>query len=313
MPPLGSAIEGNPKPSEYPPGLDSDFEDNECEWDLAVTHKRNEELRQRESVKEFFAQIRTIESLWNQETRDWFGLLPHIMGTEAIPLFENSADGVSEDYQLHPSYSWLTLGEEVNDPDEDFYRLGKAGLQMSHLFIPLGRLFVNAENGNRFNARCNSSRSRLTRWTGYEVFVSSDLALWIVFDEKSPASNARPWYPVSCGIMDSCNSEPFEPTFGMARLLPSLNKLEYATFKDVMASIKDAHWCVQMRISEVEKSEVKLSERYQVRTPSQDTALAIGKRKQMSRRGESAFVNKNRDKLREANPDLKFGKSSALQ
>ena len=61
LPPLGSAMEENPKPSD-PPGLDSDFEEIECEWDLAVTHKRNEELRQRESVKEFFAKIRTIES-----------------------------------------------------------------------------------------------------------------------------------------------------------------------------------------------------------------------------------------------------------
>lgn len=35
------------------PSLGRDEEDMEVEWDLAVTHNRNEELRQRNSVKQF--------------------------------------------------------------------------------------------------------------------------------------------------------------------------------------------------------------------------------------------------------------------
>lgn len=196
------------------PGLGRDKEDIEFEWDLAVTHNRNEELRQRTSVKQFFAKISTIESLCDQETRDWLGSLPHHMRREVIPLFESSIDGVFEDYQLYPSYSWLIKGKIAKNPDLDFYHLScveNTEPQMGGLFMPLGRLFVNADNGNHFNERCNSNRSRLTRWTGYEVFISNDMAIWIVFDGHSFASHARPWYPVSCGI-----TEPFEP--GIARL-----------------------------------------------------------------------------------------------
>lgn len=130
---------------------------------------------------------------------------------------------------------------------------------------PLGRLFVNADNGNHFNKRCNSNRSRLTRWTGYEVFVSNDLAIWIVFHGHSFASHARPWYPVSCGI-----TEPFER--GIARLLPSLSELEHATFENAMTSIKATHQAGEMRIDEVRRARWRrareIKQRYLPRTPS---------------------------------------------
>ena len=112
----------------------------EVEWDLAVTHNRNEELKQRNSVKQFFAKVSTIESLWDQETGDWLGSLPHHMRREAIPLFESSIDGVFEDYQLYPSYSLLTKGKIAKDPDLDFYHLScvdNTEPQMPRLFMPL--------------------------------------------------------------------------------------------------------------------------------------------------------------------------------
>jgi len=115
-------------------------------------------------VKQFFARVRNVKSLWDQKTRDWLGSLPHDMCREAIPLFENKIDGVSEGYQLYPTYGWLTLGKTAKDPDLDFYHLScveNAELQKPRLFMPLGRLFVNAENGNRLNERCSSNRSRL--------------------------------------------------------------------------------------------------------------------------------------------------------
>ena len=226
------------------------------EWDLAVTHRRNEELRQRDEVKQFFAKINTIESFWDQESRTWLRSFPYLMRREAIPLFESSIGDFFEDYQLHPSYSWLPQGKIAQDPDLMLYRLSCAEnveLQIPHFFIPLDRLFVNAENGNRFEKRCDSSRSRLTRWTGYELFISNDLAVWMVFDEDSFASHARPWYPVSCGISQFCNR-------GIARLLPSLNELEHVTVEDAIESIKTTHKAGKMRIDEVEKSEVEKSE-----------------------------------------------------
>lgn len=64
------------------------------------------------------------------------------MRREAIPLFESSIDGVFEDYQLYPSYSWLTKGKITKDPDLDFYHLScveNTEPQMPRLFMPLGR------------------------------------------------------------------------------------------------------------------------------------------------------------------------------
>lgn len=172
----------NTHDQDHSSSLDSDSEDIENEWDLAVTHERNEELRKEERVRQFFAKVKTIteKSIWDQDIREWLRSLPFYMRGQAIPLFEDDTEGVSEDYQLHLGYSWLPSGEAAQDPDPHFYRLSSARnsspvsssywMSWEILYIPLGRLFVNAPNGNRFNERCNSKRSRLSRWTGYEVF-----------------------------------------------------------------------------------------------------------------------------------------------
>lgn len=231
--------------------MDED-EDIEIEWDLAITNQRNAELRQRNRVKEFFAKVKNIKSVWDKDAREWLATLPHTMCGEAIPLFESNVDGVLEDYQLHPSYSWLTQGVNVEDPDIDFHQLSDTELRkhQNRLFIPLGRLFVNAANGNRFNERGPRNRSRLTRWTGYEVFVADNLGLWIAFDGHSLASHAPLWYPVPCGLT-------IDFDFGIACLLPSLSELEHATFDDARASMETTHQTGLMVINEAEKSDVK--------------------------------------------------------
>jgi hypothetical protein len=328
-----------------PSGLSQDNDDIEVKWDLAMTHVRNEELRERNSVKQFFAKVSTIESLQEQETRDWFASLPHDMRKEVIPLFESS-DGSSEDYQLYPSYSWLAgTGEHIEDPDIDFchLRLPSFDLGMPHIFMPLGRLFVNAPNGSPFNERCNSNRSRLTRWTGYEVFLSSALALWIVFDEKSLAHHARPWYPVSCGMIQflSLGDVKHEPPdlaafyINMVCFLTSISSLQYADFGGILASMvvglrsEMRAWKFPVRISDVEKSVVKKILGDQVQTPTQDTLLVVGKGKQrtdniasedatknvppprLALSGYMFFANENREKVRDENPGIHFGKPSA--
>lgn len=246
-------------------------EDIGIEWDLAITHQRNAELRQRNRVKEFFAKVKNIKSVWDEDAREWLAVLPHTVGQEAIPLFESNIDGVLEDYQLHLSYSWLTSGVKAEDPDIDFYQLSDTELRehQNRLFIPLGRLFVNAANGNRFNKHAPRNRSRLTRWTGYEVFVADNLGLWIVFDGHSLASRAPLWYPVPCGL-----TIDFEP--GIACLLPSLSELEHATFDDARASMETTHQTGLMVVNEVEKSDVK---KIEDEATAQDTAHATGKRK----------------------------------
>lgn len=252
------------------------------EWDLAITNQRNAELRQRNRVKEFFAKVKNIKSVWDEDAREWLALLPYTMSGEAIPLFESNIDGVSEDYQLHPGYSWLTQGVIVEDPDIDFLRLSDTELRepQNRLFMSLGRLFVNAANGNRFNKRAPRNRSRLTRWTGYEVFVAHNLGLWIVFDGHSLASPAPRWYPVPCGL-----TIDFER--GIACLLPSLSELEHATFDDARASMEATHQTGLMVINEVEKSDVK---KIEDEATAQDTAHANGKRKPKADVGDTPLI-----------------------
>ena len=257
-------------------------EDIEIEWDLAITNQRNAELRQRNRVKEFFAKVKNIKSVWDEDAREWLAMLPHTMCGEAIPLFESNVDGVLEDYQLHPSYSWLTQGVTVEDPDIDFHQLSDTELRkhQNRLFIPLGRLFVNAANGNHFNERGPRNRSRLTRWTGYEVFVADNLGLWIAFDGHSLASHAPLWYPVPCGL-----TIDFE--LGIACLLPSLSELEHATFDDAKASMETTHQTGLMVINEVEKSDVK---KIEDKATARDTAHATRKRKPKADVGDTPLI-----------------------
>ena len=255
--------------------LRRDYEDVEVEWDIAVTHERSETLRCQETVKQFFDMVRTIKSIWDPATRTWLRSLPHIMHGEAIPLFENSDSETLEDYQLNPSYSGLNPGKTAEEPDLNFYHLPCTKpdeLQKPYLFMPLGRLFVNMPVDNHLRKRCKSNLSRLTRWTGYEVFLRNDLSLWIVFDKKSLNSDAKPWYPVSCSI-----TKPFEC---IACLLPSLSELERATYENAKKSIENTCQAGVMYIDEVEKSEVKESERDQAEIPSQDALLQTDNGKQ---------------------------------
>jgi hypothetical protein len=190
------------------------------------------------------------------------------MNDQPTPLFENSEDidGVQEDYQLLPMYSGLLVsGISAKDPDVDFYRLScveNNELEKRRLFLPLGGLYVNAENGNRFNERIKSRGPRVTRWTGYEVWVSDDLALWIVFDGGSLASEDKAWYPVSCSL-----TEFIKPPSGFARLLPSLTELEHATFEDAESLVVGTYLPGKMRLEQVEKGEVKERERDQTGAP----------------------------------------------
>ncbi|KAF7511099.1 hypothetical protein GJ744_005330 [Endocarpon pusillum] len=261
---------------------------------FAITHQRNVELRRRDNVKQFFTKVKTIKSVWDKHTCEWLAALPLTMGGEAIPLFESNIDEVSEDYQLYPSHSWLTQGVNAEDPDIDFYKLSDTELRepKNRLFMPLGRLFVNAANGNRFNERTPGKRARLTRWTGYEVFVTNDLGLWIVFDGRSLASHAPLWYPVPCGLTTDFGR-------GIARLLPSLSELEHATSENAWRSMKTTYQTGFMVINEVETSEVRKIEAGAI---AQDTAHTAGKKKSKVDVGEtpltSAIKEENEDQVK---------------
>ncbi|KAL8747907.1 MAG: hypothetical protein Q9190_000293 [Brigantiaea leucoxantha] len=192
------------------------------------------------------------------------------MHGESILLFENSNDEALEDYQLHPSYSWLNLGKTAEEPDLNFYHLPCTQpdeLQKPYLFMPLGRLFVNMRIDNHLRKRCKSNLSRLTRWTGYEVFVRNDLSLWIAFDKNLLDSDAKPWYPISCSI-----TKPFE---SIACLLPSLSELEHATYENAKRSVENTWQAGEIYVDEVEKGE-----RDQAEISPEDAVLPTVKGKQ---------------------------------
>ncbi|GAP89902.1 hypothetical protein SAMD00023353_4400020 [Rosellinia necatrix] len=247
------------QPSPNDPASDDSSSDSPVtydpviEWDIALTHDRNNDLRQKSSVQNFFDLASTIKSCLDPDSTKWLRSLPYKMRNDAIPLFENTSDKDTEDYQLHLSYSWLTVDKHAANPVPGFYHLPciqNAKPEETRLFIPLGRLFVNARNGGSCNTRCNITRSRVTRWTGYEVFISDDLALWIVFDYHCLTSGAQPWYPVSCAIL-----EPFKPRLSIACLLPSLATVEHATFQTAMTSLQQTYLDLpQVQISQVERS-----------------------------------------------------------
>lgn len=144
--------------------------------DIATTHDDNSKLKERDEVKRFFEEAREHKSLAELGTREWIGCLPLDMSQEAIPLFVDVDS--STDYQLHPHYTTLELRNAVLQPHPEIFRLSIDGttLKDPNLVCGIGRLFVNSDN---------AETGRTSRWTGYEVFVDNNLALWMVFDRSS--------------------------------------------------------------------------------------------------------------------------------
>ena len=208
--------------------------------DIASSHETNYELRERVAVESFFETVKKIDTFKNSDERDWVGSLPSKMFKEPIPLFTDFDTGT--DYQLHFSYTkmralptYTSLKPKQNDSDNvpDYYvhsllhiSNGSEVDLVSELdmVIPLGKLFVN-----------ESGRSK---WTGYEVFVSSDMAIWMIYalDEN----DMQNWDPADCSLSrvvpvpGSAKAEQTgkAPGFKLACLWHSLKTLDTATFKD---------------------------------------------------------------------------------
>ena len=220
--------------------VDSEFEryKNTAEFaaDIAATHENNEELRGRVAVKEFFEKVKSMDSVMDDEQREWIGSLPSTMATDPIPLFTDH--DTKTDYQLHFSYTWMTglhtytkpALDDNSDSESsaiaDYYvhsllhvRKGHAPRSISYpnLIIPLGKLFVN-ESGH-------------SEWTGYEVFVSIDLELWIIYilDE----SGVQEWHPKECRLLTRIQRNYQKIT----QLWSSLHTLETASFLDASRAL----------------------------------------------------------------------------
>lgn len=213
-------------------------------------------------VKKFFKDIREHKSLADHKTRSWLGNLPFYIPEDAIPLFVDGDDhgDDSVDYQLHPHFTLLELGKTATQPHAEFFRLSIDGntLEDPNLVIGIGRLFVNVSNGRA---------ERTSKWTGYEVFVDKELALWMVFDRLSIDPRAADWYPLSCRLsypilQDSDDKQRVlsyvskVQHFDIACFLPSLRDLADAEFKTASEKVREKFQSGKMRVCEVEQSEI---------------------------------------------------------
>ena len=205
---------------------------NEVNFDIANTHQSNQELRQCETVKRFFAQAATVGSLKDDNTREWTGSLPNIMFNSAIPLF---TDDSGNDFQLHFSFTWMyalhTAGtRDANCVDPYVHRLlhvvesdNLKVIEHPEIVVPIGKLFVN--------------RDGHSIWTGYEVFVSVDMGLWIVYnlDEFDPHESYPEEVRLSKWNLPGCKEEGLDdigepPTMRISCLWDSLKTIDSATF-----------------------------------------------------------------------------------
>ncbi|KAI4161634.1 MAG: hypothetical protein LQ342_004775 [Letrouitia transgressa] len=248
----------HPQPPTVPAGDENDFGD----FDIAITHDRNAKLKGRHAVEKFFKDVREHRSLADHKTRSWLGNLPFYIREDAIPLFVDGDDHEddSKDYQLHPRYTLLELGKTATQPHNELCRLSIDDnmLEDPNLVIGIGRLFVNVSNGKA---------GRTSKWTGYEVFVDKQLALWMVFDRRSINPRAADWYPLSCRLsrpipQDSGNEQRVlsftskVPRFDIACFLPSLRDLADAEFSTASEKVQEKMRSGKMRVCQVERSEV---------------------------------------------------------
>ncbi|KAI9888236.1 MAG: hypothetical protein M1814_000941 [Vezdaea aestivalis] len=239
-----------------------DAENNLDDYDIAITHDSNIELKGRNMVKSFFHNVRKYKSLSDSETRRWLENLPFHMRKDAIPLF---VDGNSEDnsieYQLHPSYTFLEPIKAATRPHTQFFRLYTNDhlLESPDLVMGIGRLFANYRNGDE---------RRTSKWTGYEVFVDQTLALWMVFDTRSINPRALDWYPQPCRLSllissdsDETGKDPRdvseERRYDIACFLPSLCDLPNFEFERAWKTVQKTGKSGKMTIGLVDKSEAE--------------------------------------------------------
>ncbi|KAI0416292.1 hypothetical protein F5X98DRAFT_375862 [Xylaria grammica] len=249
---MGPTLETNPDQNVPSPGIESPAESElfDPDIDIANTHANNDELRDTRATRDcldLFSSFESPESFKDAEIRERLGSIPTIWCNEAIPLFNHD----DNDYQLHFSYTWMeaihtfTYTGEPNPGTADWYVHCLAGLTKQRdmqfvttpkFIIPLGKLFMN--------------KSGQSRWTGYEIFVSERLEVWVVYVPNE--HHIMRWNAVDAGFAAAghitnphqhgppqLDTKAISPTAAsasqpkLARLCPQLKDLASATFEKV--------------------------------------------------------------------------------
>ncbi|KAI1121319.1 hypothetical protein F5Y10DRAFT_256530 [Nemania abortiva] len=230
--------------------VEDDYDGSDC--DLAINHACNAELRPQEKVRRFFTRVQRLKSLADLETLEWLAAFPMDMYDDVIPLFDDDAS--STGYQLHPSFTNLTLGDRAEDPHSDVFCLSADGQKAlpntpdgPQLIMGIGRLFVNVRGGDN---------GYLSKWTGYEVFVDYEMGLWMVFDSRSRMHNHGGLYEFDCGLVKPKLKPHNETTFGYARFCYSLCDIETTSFNDSRAMVERTKKPGNIGVSQVERKEL---------------------------------------------------------
>ena len=221
----------------------SSLEAAETNFDIATTHKNNEELNESSAVKKFFEQVKDVGFGMDNKSRKWLGSLPSKMSERAIPLFTDEA-GI--DFQLHFSYTWMgafhTAGtknvEGVDPYAHSLIHIANSDdlelISNPNIVVPLGKLFVNKDS--------------YSTWTGYEVFVCSNLHVWIIYtlDEVDPED----LYPEEVRLSrwdipgiykDGQIQAEKSPGFKIARLWDWISTIGSATFEKAEEEVRKSH------------------------------------------------------------------------
>ncbi|KAI1161409.1 hypothetical protein F5B18DRAFT_450397 [Nemania serpens] len=266
----------------------SDDEDASDGWstppdpdvDIANTHADNRELKRREAWKSCFEIFSNLESLWDKSSRDCIGSMPSKWRNEAIPLFEHGSTG----YQLHLSYTWMKAIHTYSSADSDKTGLdradwylhglardtGRAGIdivQQPLFVIPLGKLFINKDGHSA--------------WTGYEMFVSNDLKVWIIYVPDK--DNSIIWDTADSGLFASSGEQPNQTGMRkLAQFWPSLKDLlQSATFEEVRKIVRSPGrgWDITDRfyLLEISTRDIEsLEKSYDARVSFTKAGLCVG-------------------------------------
>lgn len=165
------------------------------------------------------------------------------MTERAIPLF---TDDTGIDFQLHFSCTWMgafhTAGTKSAEGVDPYARslihmTNSDDLELTsnpNIVVPLGKLFVNKDS--------------YSVWTGYEVFVCSNLHIWIIYtlDEVDPEE----LYPKEVRLSrwgipgiykDGQIQAKKSPSVKIARLWDRISTIESATFEKAEKEVWNSH------------------------------------------------------------------------